>query len=72
LLLKGRTGGTGKILHVYARKVKLSDDVGHSRDCQGNTGYDGADLENLMNEAAIRLRGTMQLFHTTRLAKDKF
>lgn len=42
-----------KILRVHARKIKLSDEVDLAVIAKGTPGMTGADLENLMNEAAI-------------------
>jgi cell division protease FtsH len=47
--LKGRVG----ILQVHTRKVPLSDDVELERIARGTPGFSGADLENLVNEAAL-------------------
>ncbi len=47
--IKGREG----ILEVHARKKKLGDDVDLHRIAQTAAGFSGADLENLMNEAAL-------------------
>ncbi|MBR5474334.1 MAG: ATP-dependent zinc metalloprotease FtsH [Lachnospiraceae bacterium] len=47
--VKGREG----ILHVHAKDKPLADDVDLSRVAQTTAGFTGADLENLMNEAAI-------------------
>ena len=63
-----------KILHVYARKVKLSDDVDLAVIAKGTPGMTGADLENLMNEGAIlaaRDNATVVSMHHLELAKDK-
>ena len=63
-----------KILHVYARKVKLSDDVDLAVIAKGTPGMTGADLENLMNEGAIlaaRDNATVVTMHHLELAKDK-
>ncbi len=45
--------GRKQILEVHARNKKLSDDVDLQRVAQTSAGFSGADLENLMNEAAI-------------------
>ena len=47
--LKGRE----EILHVHAKKVKLSDDVDLKQVAKGTPGFVGADLANVINEAAI-------------------
>ena len=48
--IKGREG----ILQVHARRKKIGDDVDLHRIAQTAAGFSGADLENLMNEAALR------------------
>src|ERR1700691_4148793 len=47
--VKGREG----ILKVHTRKVPLSDDVDGSKIARSTPGFAGADLENLVNEAAL-------------------
>jgi len=47
--VKGRT----KILQVHARKTPLSEDVDLEIVARGTPGFSGADLENLINEAAL-------------------
>jgi len=47
--IKGRTG----ILKVHAKDVPLSDDVDLEVIARGTPGFSGADLENLVNEAAL-------------------
>jgi cell division protease FtsH len=42
-----------KILHVHVRKVPLSDDVDLAAIARRTVGFSGADLENLVNEAAL-------------------
>jgi cell division protease FtsH len=66
--------GREQILKVHMRKVPLSEDVEPSRIARGTPGFSGADLANLVNEAAlfaaranVRAVG-MQQFE---LAKDK-
>ena len=46
--------GRKEILNVHARNKKLSDDVDLEQVAQTTAGFTGADLENLLNEAAIR------------------
>ncbi len=46
--------GREEILHVHARNKPLSDDVDLRQIAQTTAGFTGADLENLLNEAAIR------------------
>jgi cell division protease FtsH len=66
--------GREQILKVHMRKVPLSEDVDPSKIARGTPGFSGADLANLVNEAAlfaaranVRTVG-MQQFE---LAKDK-
>ncbi len=47
--VKGREG----ILGVHTRKIPLSDDVDVSVLARGTAGFSGADLANLVNEAAL-------------------
>ncbi|MDH3999047.1 MAG: ATP-dependent zinc metalloprotease FtsH [Desulfuromonadales bacterium] len=45
--------GRSKILQVHARKVPLHDQVDLEVLAKGTPGFSGADLENLVNEAAL-------------------
>ncbi len=45
--------GREEILKVHARKKPLADDVSLKEIAQTTAGFSGADLENLLNEAAI-------------------
>ncbi len=47
--LKGRL----EILKIYAKKVTMSDDVDLKVLARGTPGFSGADIENLVNEAAL-------------------
>ena len=47
--VKGREG----ILAVHTRKIPLSDDVDAHVLARGTAGFSGADLANLVNEAAL-------------------
>jgi cell division protease FtsH len=47
--VRGREG----ILKVHSRKIPLNDDVDLSRIARGTPGFSGADLANLINEAAL-------------------
>lgn len=46
--------GREEILAVHAKKKPLGDDVNLKEIAQTTAGFSGADLENLLNEAAIR------------------
>lgn len=45
--------GREEILHIYARHKPLAEDVVISNIAKATSGFTGADLENLMNEAAL-------------------
>ncbi len=45
--------GRKEILHVHVRNKPLGEDVNLDQIAQSTAGFSGADLENLMNEAAI-------------------
>ena len=45
--------GRQKILEIYADKTKMRDDVDMEIVARGTPGFSGADLENLVNEAAL-------------------
>jgi cell division protease FtsH len=63
-----------KILQVHARKIRLSGDVNLEVIAKGTPGMTGADLENLVNEAAILAArdnsDVVTMLHLER-AKDK-
>ena len=67
-------GGRKEILEMYADKTKVSGDVDLNILARGTTGFSGADLYNLMNQAAVKASVdglesiTMQVFEW---AKDK-
>jgi cell division protease FtsH len=66
--------GREKILEIYARKTKLAKDVDMSVIARGTPGFSGADLENLINEAALmaaRANDEEVTLHHLELAKDK-
>ena len=50
---KPDVGGREEILKVHAKNKLLSDDVDLKQIAQTTAGFTGADLENLLNEAAI-------------------
>jgi cell division protease FtsH len=45
--------GRREILDLYVKKVKIDDSVNLDDMARGTTGFSGADLENLLNEAAL-------------------
>ncbi len=45
--------GRKTILDIYAKKVKLADEVDLDKIAQATSGFAGADLANLVNEAAL-------------------
>lgn len=45
--------GRRDILNLYAKKVKVDAEVNMQDVARGTTGFSGADLENLLNEAAL-------------------
>jgi cell division protease FtsH len=45
--------GREEILKIHARGVKIAEDVALRRIARGTPGFSGADLENLLNEAAL-------------------
>ncbi|CAK8715542.1 ATP-dependent zinc metalloprotease FtsH [Candidatus Electrothrix laxa] len=45
--------GRQLILEIYGKKTKLADDVDMAIIARGTPGFSGADLENLVNEAAL-------------------
>nr|WP_320009943.1 ATP-dependent zinc metalloprotease FtsH [uncultured Desulfobulbus sp.] len=45
--------GREKILEIYGKKTKLADNVDMEVIARGTPGFSGADLENLVNEAAL-------------------
>jgi len=47
-------GGRKEILEMYSKKTKLSKDVDLNVLARGTTGFSGADLYNLMNQAALK------------------
>ncbi|WP_309668224.1 ATP-dependent zinc metalloprotease FtsH, partial [Tabrizicola sp.] len=66
--------GREKILNVHARKVPLGPDVDLRTIARGSPGFSGADLMNLVNEAALLAARTGRRFVTMidfESAKDK-
>jgi len=66
--------GREQILKVHMRKVPVSDNVDASIIARGTPGFSGADLANLVNEAALfAARGNKRLvdMEDFELAKDK-
>nr|BBD50112.1 cell division protein FtsH [Haliea sp. ETY-M] len=66
--------GREQILKVHMRKVPLSEDVDASKIARGTPGFSGADLANLVNEAALfaaRAGARMVGMTQFELAKDK-
>jgi cell division protease FtsH len=68
--VKGREG----ILSVHTKKIPLSDDVDISVLARATSGFSGADLANLVNEAALnaaRYNQKVVRMHDFEFAKDK-
>jgi len=68
--VRGREG----ILKVHTRKIPLGEDVDISVIARGTPGFTGADLANLVNEAALnaaRYNKKVVAQHDFELAKDK-
>ncbi len=67
-------GGREKVLHVHARKVPLAPNVDLKVIARGTPGFSGADLANLVNEAALtaaRLGKRLVTMDDFEQAKDK-
>ncbi|HYE25317.1 MAG TPA: ATP-dependent zinc metalloprotease FtsH [Clostridia bacterium] len=66
--------GREEILRVHTRKIPLADDVDTSVLARGTPGFSGADLANMVNEAALNAarqnRKTVAMYDFE-LAKDK-
>ena len=68
--MKGREG----ILAVHTKKIPLADDVNIHVLARGTSGFSGADLANLVNEAALnaaRYNQKVVRMHDFEFAKDK-
>ena len=66
--------GREEILRVHTRKIPLADDVDLSVLARGTLGFSGADLANMVNEAALaaaRQNRKAVLQYDFELAKDK-
>jgi cell division protease FtsH len=66
--------GREEILRVHTRKVPLSDDVELSVIARGTPGFSGADLANLVNEAALwaaRQSRKLVMMADFEMSKDK-
>jgi len=66
--------GREEILRVHTRKIPLGDDVDLSILARGTPGFSGADLANMVNEAALvaaRANRKAVLMYDFELAKDK-
>ena len=68
--VRGREG----ILNVHTRKIPMADDVDVAVLARGSAGFSGADLANLVNEAALnaaRYNQKVVRMHDFEFAKDK-
>ena len=66
--------GREQILKVHMRKVPIDDNVDPAVIARGTPGFSGADLANLVNEAALfaaRANERLVAMHQFELAKDK-
>lgn len=66
--------GREQILNVHMRKIPIGTDVKADVIARGTPGFSGADLANLVNEAALfaaRRDGRVVSMHDFELAKDK-
>ncbi|MDR3763360.1 MAG: ATP-dependent zinc metalloprotease FtsH [Acidobacteriota bacterium] len=66
--------GREEILKVHTRKIPINDDVDLSVLARGTPGFSGADLANMVNEAALlaaRQNRKSVLMYDMELAKDK-
>ncbi len=66
--------GREEILRVHTRKIPISDDVDLSVLARGTPGFSGADLANMVNEAALlaaRANRKVVTMYDMEIAKDK-
>jgi ATP-dependent metalloprotease len=66
--------GRKEILDYYLGRVKTSDDVNVEMLARGTTGFTGADLENMVNQAALKaaIEGAEKVFNKhLNFARDK-
>ncbi len=66
--------GREEILRVHTRKIPMSDDVDLAILARGTPGFSGADLANMVNEAALvaaRYNRKAVMMYDFELAKDK-
>lgn len=71
---KADVKGRQDILKVHTRKTPMSSDVNLKKVAQGTPGFTGADLENLINEAALlaaRENKSLIDSHDLDMARDK-
>ncbi|TKB28492.1 ATP-dependent metallopeptidase FtsH/Yme1/Tma family protein [Desulfopila sp. IMCC35006] len=67
-------GGRQKILSIYAKKTKMAANIDLEILARGTPGFTGADLENLVNEAALMAarKGAKEItLDLLEMAKDK-
>ncbi len=64
--------GREEILKVHSKDKPLGDDVDLKQIAQNTAGFTGADLENLMNEAAIRAAGLNKAYISQEDIKESF
>ncbi len=65
-------GGREEILRVHAKNKALAEDVDLQQVAQTSVGFTGADLENLLNEAAILAAGDDRAYITQDDIKKSF
>lgn len=65
-------GGRREILDVHAKNKPLGDDVDLDQIAQTTAGFTGADLENLLNEAAIKAAKEGRAYMTQEDIKSSF